>query len=155
VDDVLVTTRLDGMVARLPEGLDTTVGHRGIKLSGGERQRIAIARALLRRPRLLCSTRSPRNWTRSTRPRCGRPSPTPRHTTTVLVVAHRLSTVTMADRIVVMDAGQVRAVGSHTELSPADPLTPSSPPPNSSPPRPRLGRRAHLLARLVNFCHTS
>ncbi len=46
-------TRLDGLVARLPEGLETQVGHRGTKLSGGERQRVAIARALLRRPRLL------------------------------------------------------------------------------------------------------
>ena len=59
--DVLRTARLDVTVARLPDGLDTTVGHRGMKLSGGERQRVAIARAL--------------------------------------VVAHRLSTVTMADRI--------------------------------------------------------
>ncbi|MGW3137929.1 ABC transporter ATP-binding protein, partial [Streptomyces sp. NPDC001139] len=50
---VLRTTRLDGLVARLPQGLETLVGHRGTKLSGGERQRVAIARALLRRPRLL------------------------------------------------------------------------------------------------------
>ncbi|HKN97948.1 MAG TPA: ABC transporter ATP-binding protein, partial [Pseudonocardiaceae bacterium] len=50
---VLATARLTAMVAALPDGLDTTVGHRGVKLSGGERQRVAIARALLRRPRLL------------------------------------------------------------------------------------------------------
>jgi ABC-type protease/lipase transport system fused ATPase/permease subunit len=50
---VLATTRLDAMIARLPGGLNTTVGHRRIKLSGGERQRIAIARAQLRHPRLL------------------------------------------------------------------------------------------------------
>jgi ATP-binding cassette subfamily C protein len=75
--DVLATTRLDDMVARLPDGLDTLVGHRGTKLSGGERQRVAIARALLRRPGCSCWTRPPRSWTRSTRLRCATPSPTP------------------------------------------------------------------------------
>ncbi|MFD2355045.1 ATP-binding cassette domain-containing protein [Nonomuraea ferruginea] len=49
----IVRTRLDDLVARLPDGLDTAVGHRGVLLSGGERQRVAIARALLRKPRLL------------------------------------------------------------------------------------------------------
>src|SRR6516164_5314496 len=53
VSEVLRTTRLTGLVARLPEGLNTAVGHRGTRLSGGERQRVAIARALLRHPRLL------------------------------------------------------------------------------------------------------
>jgi ABC-type multidrug transport system fused ATPase/permease subunit len=74
LDAILTTTRLDTMVAGLPGGLDTPVGHRGIKLSGGERQRVAIARALLRRPRLL---RSPPSSTPSTKPPCGKPSPTP------------------------------------------------------------------------------
>jgi len=50
---VLTLTRLDGLLARLPEGLDSPVSHRGTTLSGGERQRIAIARALMRRPRIL------------------------------------------------------------------------------------------------------
>src|SRR5262249_24111818 len=53
VHDVLRITRLDGLLAKLPDGLETLVGHRGTRLSGGERQRVAIARALLRRPRLL------------------------------------------------------------------------------------------------------
>ena len=53
IRDVLARTRLDTLVERLPHGLDTPVGHRGSKLSGGERQRVAVARALLRRPRLL------------------------------------------------------------------------------------------------------
>ncbi|BFO18907.1 ABC transporter ATP-binding protein [Streptomyces sp. KM77-8] len=61
---VLKTTRLDGLVSRLPDGLDTLVGHRGTKLSGGERQRVAIARALLRRPGCCSWTRPPRSSTR-------------------------------------------------------------------------------------------
>lgn len=68
--EVLTRTRLDTLVARLPDGLDTPVGHRGSKLSGGERQRVAIARALLRRPRRCSSTRRPRSSTPSTNSRC-------------------------------------------------------------------------------------
>jgi len=118
---VLRTTRLDGQVARLPDGLDTLVGHRGTRLSGGERQRVAIARALLRRPRLLLDEATSQldavneAALRDTIAAVAR-------TTTVLVVAHRLSTVTMADRIIVVDAGRVRALGTHTELLAADPL---------------------------------
>jgi ATP-binding cassette subfamily C protein len=122
VDAVLVTTRLDGMVARLPDGLDTTVGHRGIKLSGGERQRIAIARALLRHPRLLLLDEVTSQLDAVNEAALRETIADAAHTTTVLVVAHRLSTVTMADRIVVMDAGQVRAIGTHTNLVANDPL---------------------------------
>jgi ATP-binding cassette subfamily C protein len=96
-------------------------GRGGTKLSGGERQRVAIARAPLRRPRLLLSTRPPPSSTRSTRRRCATLADVAR-TTTVLVVAHRLSTVTMADRIVVMDTGTVRAAGTYAGLATADPL---------------------------------
>jgi ABC-type multidrug transport system fused ATPase/permease subunit len=118
---VLRATRLDGQVARLPEGLDILVGHRGTRLSGGERQRVAIARALLRHPRLLLLDEATSQLDAVNEAALRDTIADVARTTTVLVVAHRLSTVTMADRIVVIDAGRVRAVGAHAELLGTDP----------------------------------
>jgi ATP-binding cassette subfamily C protein len=120
--DVLRITRLADLTEQLPDGLETYVGHRGSRLSGGERQRVAIARALLRRPRLLLLDEATSQLDAINEAALRETVADVARLITVLVVAHRLSTVTMADRIIVMDAGRVQATGTHAELIAASPL---------------------------------
>ncbi|MET8842229.1 ABC transporter ATP-binding protein [Streptomyces rubiginosohelvolus] len=115
-------TRLDALVDRLPEGLDTSVGHRGVTLSGGERQRIAIARALLRHPRLLLLDEVTSQLDAVNEQALRDVILELAERTTVLVIAHRLSTVRHADRIVVLEEGRVRTAGTHEELIEGDEL---------------------------------
>jgi ATP-binding cassette subfamily B protein len=119
---VTTLTRLDELLDRLPQGWDTLVGHRGTTLSGGERQRIAIARALLRRPRILLLDEATSQLDAVNESSLRHLIEAVALTTTVVVVAHRLSTVVSADRILVLDDGRVRAAGRHSELVATDEL---------------------------------
>lgn len=120
--EAMERTHLTALLARLPDGLDTSVGHRGLTLSGGERQRIAIARALLRHPRLLLLDEATSQLDAINELALRETIADIARDTTVVVVAHRLSTVTLADRIIVLDAGRIRAIGTHQQLLDLDTL---------------------------------
>ena len=112
--------QLDDVVVTLPQGLDTPVGDRGVRLSGGQRQRVAIARALYRDPAVLVLDEATAALDLETEREVSRAIDALRGSRTVVVVAHRLSTVRRCDRIVVLKAGRVAAVGSYTELLATD-----------------------------------
>ncbi|WP_027343528.1 ABC transporter ATP-binding protein [Hamadaea tsunoensis] len=103
-------------VERLPDGLDTVVGERGARLSGGQRQRLAIARALIRDPRVLILDEATSALDAHTEALIQSALERLVHGRTVFVVAHRLSTIRTADRIVVMKDGVIEEVGSHSSL---------------------------------------
>jgi subfamily B ATP-binding cassette protein MsbA len=108
--------RVDEFAAQLPEGLDTVVGDRGSLLSGGQRQRIAIARALLRDSPILILDEATSALDTELERQIQQQLEQLMHGRTTLVIAHRLSTVERADRIVVMDGGRLVETGTHAEL---------------------------------------
>jgi ABC-type multidrug transport system fused ATPase/permease subunit len=117
-DDVrwaLARARADRFVDRLPHGLDQRLGERGVTLSGGQRQRLALARALLRRPGLLMLD----DATSAVDPTVERQILDGLRAAleaTTLMVAHRVSTIALADRVLFLERGRIAATGSHEEL---------------------------------------
>jgi ATP-binding cassette, subfamily B, bacterial len=105
-----------GFVLDLPQGYDTVVGERGIKLSGGQRQRLSIARAILRDPAILILDEATSAVDNETEAAIQRSLARVARDRTTVVIAHRLSTVRGADRIHVLEAGQVVESGTHDQL---------------------------------------
>jgi ATP-binding cassette subfamily B protein len=103
-------------VESLPNGWDTLVGERGLKLSGGEKQRVAIARAILKRPRILVFDEATSSLDSHTEQAIQQTLAEVAENHTTLVIAHRLSTVVDADRILVLDQGRIREQGTHRQL---------------------------------------
>ncbi len=116
LEQALRDAQLDEFIARLPQGLATNVGEHGHSISAGERQRIAIARALLRHPRLLILDEATAALDVVTERDLRRALASSRLGRTLIVVTHRIETVMGADRIVVMDRGQVLEQGAPSAL---------------------------------------
>jgi ATP-binding cassette subfamily B protein/ATP-binding cassette subfamily C protein len=115
--DVLGAVNLTDIVSRTPMGLDAPVGEGGVLLSGGERQRLAIARTLLAAPPILLLDEPTSNLDARNEAALRDAIDAVAENRTLLIIAHRLSTVVDADQIVVLDGGVVVAVGRHDELT--------------------------------------
>lgn len=107
---------LDGFISNLPERFDTLIGERGANLSGGQRQRLAIARALLRKPEILIFDEATSHLDTATERAIQQSLQEHLADKTVILVAHRLSTIRQADHIYVMRDGEITEAGSHEEL---------------------------------------
>jgi ATP-binding cassette subfamily C protein len=116
LDRCVRIAQLTGLLAELPQGLDTLVGERGVRLSGGQRQRVAIARALYRDPEVLVLDEGTSALDGATEAAVIAAMEEGRRDRTLIAVAHRLSTIRRADRIVVLDRGRIVAEGTWSEL---------------------------------------
>lgn len=125
LDEIVVAAKAaqaHDFIEEMPDGYETVVGERGITLSGGQRQRVAIARALLMNPRILILDDSLSSVDTQTEKLIQAALDDLMQGRTTFVIAHRLSTVRRADKIVVMDAGRITQVGTHAALLEEDGL---------------------------------
>ncbi|WP_442956432.1 ABC transporter ATP-binding protein [Paenibacillus sp. YIM B09110] len=114
--EAIEQANLTSFLESLPDGFDTEVGERGIKLSGGQRQRLAIARAILRDPDILLLDEATAHLDSESEQLVQEALQALMQGRTTLVIAHRLSTIRGADRIVMLEKGEVTGQGTHTEL---------------------------------------
>jgi ATP-binding cassette subfamily B protein len=122
VEDAARRADIHDFIAELPDGYDTLVGERGMTLSGGQRQRIAIARALVMDPRVLILDDATSSVDASTEAAIKRALRELMEGRTTLIIGHRLSTIALADEIVVLEGGRIVARGTHEELIEASEL---------------------------------
>lgn len=120
--DVIARAQAAEFLAELPQGVETVVGERGLQLSGGQRQRIAIARALLRDSPILIFDEATSALDSESERLLQRALTELFRERTVMIIAHRLSSIRYADRVVLLDEGRVAAVGTHQELLERSPL---------------------------------
>lgn len=116
VQEAIRLAHLDEFIKLLPEGVDTVVGERGLKLSGGEKQRVAIARTILKRPSIIVFDEATSSLDSKTERAILKAMKEVSEGHTSLVIAHRLSTVMDADRILVLDKGRIVETGNHQSL---------------------------------------
>jgi len=116
LQQAVLLANLDKLISKLPDGLDTVVGERGLKLSGGEVQRVAIARAILKKPKIIVFDEATSSLDTNTEVAVMKAIQKVTKNVTSLMIAHRLSTIVDAHKIYVVDAGKVVEQGTHAQL---------------------------------------
>ena len=116
IQKAIKIAKLDEFINQLPEGLDTPVGERGTKISGGQRQRLGIARAMFTNPSLLILDEATSSLDAITEADINESIQRMRGIVTVVVIAHRLSTVRNSNLVIYMDEGKILATGSFEEV---------------------------------------